>query len=143
MSSHLCSCCEVIFTGPQSLRLELPHHKAASDLIRAADSGCYICGIIAKSSAWKSIDSSVDFKPIWYLAPLSGRQSSCFMLTIDAAPPDEELDRGMILEDSSDDSQSGSAENDEDIFKELPEAPMWAFHLEPAAGRDTLLVKSE
>ncbi|KAG9229461.1 heterokaryon incompatibility protein-domain-containing protein [Amylocarpus encephaloides] len=142
MSPHLCSCCEKIFTGPQSLRLELPHHKAASDLIRAADSGCYICGIIARSSAWKSIDPGVDFKPIWYLAPLSRRQTSCFKLTIDAAPTDEELDRGMMLEDTSDDSQLGSAENDEETFRK-PEAPMWAFYLQPAADVEGCVAQSE
>jgi hypothetical protein len=123
------------------LRQEQPHHKAASDLIRAADSGCYICGIVAGSSVWRSMELSAEFKSIWYLAPLSGRQTGSFKLTIDAAPPDEELDSGMISEEESDDSQLDGAEDGEDTFAK-PELPMWGFHLQPAAGRETWFMKS-
>jgi len=141
MSSHLCSCCEGILVGPQSLRQEKPHHTLASDLIGAASDGCYICGIIARSGAWKSLDSSVIFQPTWYLAPMSGRQTGWFKLTIDAALSEEEIDREIMDEDPSDDSQLDSVEDDEDSFG-MPELPMWGFYLQPAAGRETRLVRS-
>jgi len=91
--------------------------------------------IVVKSNAWESMDSSADFKSIWYLAPLSGCQTGSFKLTIDAAPPDEELDSGVIFEDASDDSHLDGASYEEDTFAK-PEIPMWGFDLQPAAGKE-------
>jgi hypothetical protein len=67
---------------------------------------------------------------------MSGRQTGWFRLTVDAAPSEEELDREMMVEEQSDDSQLDSVGDDGDGF-ELPGLPMWGFYLQPAAGRET------
>jgi len=72
---------------------------------------------------------------------MSGRQTGWFKLTIDAALSEEEIDREIMDEDPSDDSQLDSVEDDEDSFG-MPELPMWGFYLQPAAGRETRLVRS-
>jgi hypothetical protein len=139
MSSRLCSRCEGILVGPQSQGQENPHHTSASDLIRAANDGCYICGIIVRSDAFDSLDSSVIFQATWYLTAMSGRQTGWFKLTIDAAPSEEEIE--MMDEEPSDGSQSDSVENIEDDFG-MPEVPMWGFYLQPAVGRETRFLRS-
>jgi hypothetical protein len=139
MSSRLCSRCEGILVGPQTLRQENPHHTSASDLIRAANDGCYICGIIARSNAFESLDPSVIFQATWYLTPMSGRQTGWFRLTIDAALSEEEIE--MLDEEPSDGSQSDNVENIEDDFG-MPEVPMWGFCLQPTVGRETRFVRS-
>ncbi|RYP46046.1 hypothetical protein DL768_007691 [Monosporascus sp. mg162] len=141
MNSYLCSCCEGIITGPQILGEERPHHSSALDLIKAAEDGCYICGIIVRSVAWKSLDSSVGFKPTWYLASMSGRQAGWFKLTIDAAPSEEELYAELLGDRDNEGSETQATEDEQHEF-ELVE-PLWGFYLQPIADVEERIAKSE
>ncbi|KAI0405501.1 HET-domain-containing protein [Xylaria palmicola] len=124
MATRLCQCCSAIFAGEPRPREELPHHSSFDSLINASESGCYVCRTIAKSEAAKSIDSTAPFQTSSYITPLTGKFSGWFNLTIDASPSDEEIDQ-WFYDDISDPSEDGP---------NLPEAPIWGFHLIPVEG---------
>ena len=121
MSTRLCGTCNAIFTGPQVLRQEIPHHRDASDFLAAARDGCYICRAITTSDAWQSVEAQhPPATPKWYLAPQLP-DAQWLRLTIDMLGDDpgsaDEMDDGAEAAEPSDQSR-------------LP-PPAWLFRLQP------------
>ncbi|KAI0837762.1 HET-domain-containing protein [Hypoxylon sp. FL0890] len=115
MSARLCATCNGIFTGPQILRQEQPHHKTLDGFRQAAARGCYICGIITRSPSWKTVETSeTSPESIWYLTPHSIGPPGWLRLVIDAGG------------EESDWEDTGSDYDD----KFLPLFPGWSFTIE-------------
>ncbi|KAH7384940.1 heterokaryon incompatibility protein-domain-containing protein [Cadophora sp. MPI-SDFR-AT-0126] len=141
MSSRLCSSCNIVLTGSQLLKQEYDHHGSRESITTAADQGCYICGIITRSDAWRALGFHAKFKSTWYLEALAGNLAGWFNLTIDAV--------GM-KHDSSDSSERSeedpmTLELDEIADSDLQKGgqtmiptsisgPIWRFIIHPATG---------
>ncbi|KAK4182468.1 heterokaryon incompatibility protein-domain-containing protein [Podospora australis] len=123
MSSRLCAVCRTIISGPQHFRQERPHHQSAQDVLEAAMHGCYICGVITKSTGWKSlIDAGDPFRGIWYLSnPVVDFAPEWLKITIDAFP-----------DDGRDENEDSEGDDTEVPGFELPVPPLWGFLLQPA-----------
>ncbi|KAL5316747.1 hypothetical protein ACEPPN_015798 [Leptodophora sp. 'Broadleaf-Isolate-01'] len=138
MSSRLCANCNLVFTGPQMLKQDLPHHQSRESITSAANHGCYICGIITKSEAWKAFDVDDSFKSTWYLEALSGSLSGWLNLTIDAvgmeASSSEQSDGSEEVSGTIEPIETGVLieQTESGVVQSSPPVPIWGFAIQPA-----------
>lgn len=142
MSSRLCTECNAIFTGPQILDEERPYHQSKEHVQGAADQGCYICGIIVRSDGWRSVESLRSFKCSWYLSSLRDYSTDWMKLVIEVREEEDNDTSSAFLEEAEDlDSNSLQRGNHESAPSEggfdKENSPIWAFWLQPSAGKAT------
>ncbi|KAK0102050.1 hypothetical protein ONS96_006015 [Cadophora gregata f. sp. sojae] len=105
----------------------------------AADQGCYICGIITKSDAWRALEGDAKFESTWYLEALSRSLSGWFNLTIDAVGTGQDLSESSegSEEDLTNLGPDGVANSDTKMDGSMATSasapgPIWGFTLQPA-----------
>ncbi|KAH7312987.1 heterokaryon incompatibility protein-domain-containing protein [Rhexocercosporidium sp. MPI-PUGE-AT-0058] len=135
MSSRLCATCNLIFTGPQFRKQVLSHHQSRESIISAVGQGCYICGVVIKSDAWKSLNVDAPFQCTWYLEPLSGSLSGWFKLTIDCVETGE--DSGEENDGSDEHAATmgpveTAQQTESESVEPRPPVPIWSFVMQPA-----------
>lgn len=142
MSSRLCSSCNLAFAGSQLLKQEQGHHGSRETIMAAADQGCYVCGIITRSDAWRAMNADAKFESAWYLDALSGNLSGWFNLTIDAVGVGQDLtestegsDEELVTLEPDRVAHGHVPEDGETTKSALTSGPIWGFALQPATGK--------
>lgn len=126
------------------LKQDLPHHQSRESITSAANHGCYICGIITKSEAWKAFDVDDSFKSTWYLEALSGSLSGWLNLTIDAvgmeASSSEQSDGSEEVSGTIEPIETGVLieQTESGVVQSSPPVPIWGFAIQPAKGKHLL-----
>ncbi|CAM1510050.1 Fc.00g003850.m01.CDS01 [Cosmosporella sp. VM-42] len=128
MSKRLCSICNTIFTGEQTLNHEQPHHQSSTSFLDAASEGCYICRTITASPDWESVASQEAISAVWYLSSPSGSPPGFFRLSIDTLGEGEE---GSVEGEEEDEVISDEQETVDELPDEASLIPAaWGFHLQ-------------